>query len=84
MTLRVKYQETDNSYGTLADLRAFYSYNNPSPVSGPSTTITYYDNLNNSQAIELVGQLPRKNLTPILDGPNAFYFIEISMEAINA
>ncbi len=84
MTLRVGASESDSSYGTLADLRTFYGYNNPCPASGPSTSITYYDNLGASQVVELVGQLSRQNMTPYLDGASAVYLVQIGMETVNA
>ena len=81
MTLRVHYQETDASYGTLGTLRTFYGYTNPAGT--PSNVLTFTDNLANSYSVRLLGELVEENLTPYLDGVQAVYLIPISMVKVS-
>jgi hypothetical protein len=76
MTLRVHYQETDASYGTLSTLQTFYGYVNPNGT--PSNVLTFTDNLAQSYSVRLLGELVEENLTPYLDGTQAVYLIPIS------
>lgn len=77
-TLRIHTEGDLAGYGLLSDLQTFFSYNNP--AGSPSNIITLTDHLGVLHQVEMIGDLPKENLTPYLDGPQAAYLVSIAME----
>jgi len=80
--LRVKLEETDNDYGTQADLEYFYDLNNPN--GSPSDILTLTDHYGNIWEVAMVGTYSPQAQTIYLDGPYAFAIIPIELKVISA
>lgn len=75
--LRVPYSVTDSNYGTMAELRTFFSYNDPNGT--PSDVITLTDHFGNNHSVFFYGKLTPQNLTTILDGVNSRWIVPIML-----
>jgi hypothetical protein len=69
------------SWGTLADLKTFFSYNTPGGV--PSNVITLrdfdYPETSTEYSVYLVGRFSEKPKTQYLEGQNAWFEVPIEM-----
>jgi len=85
MTLKVRHTEGVSGYGTLADLKTFFSYKNPNGT--PSTQITYYENLDtdgngtgDSHTVEMVGDWDPEMVTYVEHGSSGWFYVPIQLE----
>lgn len=75
--LTVPYSVTDSNYGTMADLKTFFTYNNPNGT--PTDVITLTDHFNATHSCFFFGKLDPKNLTTVLDGVNSRWIVPIAL-----
>lgn len=86
MTLKVRHTESLSGYGTLAELKTFFSYKNPNAV--PSTQITYYENLSPdgttgySHTVEMVGDWDPEMVTYVEHGASGYFYVPILLEEV--
>ena len=80
--LRVRIEETDDQYGTQADLEYFYNLNNPNGT--PSDLLTLIDHYENMWLVAMVGNYNPQAQTIYLDGPYAYAMIPIELKVISA
>lgn len=78
--LREEEESSGSSYGTLDDIKTFYSYNNPSGT--PSNIIAFTDHFGNSHSVYMLGQFGEEPLTTILAGQHAWYLVPIVLQFI--
>jgi len=85
MTLKVRHTESLGGYGTLANLKTFYSYKNPNAT--PSTQITYYENLDedgngtgDAHTVEMVGDWDPEMVTYVEHGASGWFYAPILLE----
>lgn len=76
--LKVYAEDPDGSeYGTLDDLKTFFSYK---PGETPSDVITFTEHDGTTtHEVYLLGSLSERNLTTYLDGPHACFLVEVEM-----
>ena len=82
MTIKVKYQVTDSSYGTLADLKAFFDRNGTSGSASGRLTFTEFDDTQ-VHKVEMLGSLSEDNIIPMLTGTEAEFYVPIILEKVD-
>jgi len=75
--IKVRHTEEDTSYGTVDDLRYFYTLNNPNGT--PSNNITLYDHHNMNYTVHLVGPFKKQLLGAMTEGIYAWSIISLKM-----
>lgn len=68
----------DPTFGTYDDLKTFFGYNNANAV--PSDVITLTDHYTVTHSVYFEGQLDPEPLTTMLEGPNAYYIVQITLQ----
>lgn len=85
---------TSHSFGTLGNLMSLFSLNDP--TASPSSRLYFYDftttfsgnyhtyspRPNVVHYVEMVGKLSQENLSPVLLGQEAHYYVPITLEAV--
>ena len=79
-TIRVRQQEIDSDYGTLADIRYFYALNSPNDT--PSNELTLIDHYGTSHQVVFIGQLSPKIVGVVLEGTEASFMVGVSFQFI--
>lgn len=69
-------------YGTLANLKTFFSYNDPN--SAPSNVITLVDFNEANYLVYLIGSLEEHPISYAISGTSARFEVEINMEKTTA
>ena len=72
--VRVRYEETDSNYGTMDELKTFFSYNNPNGT--PSNVLTLTTHFGVNYNVMMVGNFAEKLLGVMIDGIYSFYVIQ--------
>jgi len=72
--VRVRYEETDSNYGTMDELKTFFSYNNPNGT--PSNVLILTTHLGVNYNVMMVGNFAEKLLGVMIDGIYSFYVIQ--------
>lgn len=72
--VRVREQEYDDDYGTLADLITFYEYINPN--GSPSNVITMTTHLGEVWSVYMVGNFEEAAVGCMIEGTEAIYLIQ--------
>ena len=72
--VRVRYEEIDNNYGTMEELKTFFSYNNPNGT--PSNVLTLTTHFGDDYDVMMVGNFAEKVLGIMVDGIYSFYVIQ--------
>ena len=72
--VRVRYEETDSNYGTMDELKTFFSYNNPNGI--PSNVLTLTTHFGVNYNVMMVGNFAEKLLGVMIDGIYSFYVIQ--------
>jgi len=94
MTIKVRHTESVSGYGSLADLKTFFSYKNPNAV--PSTQITYYENLDSdgngvgdvhdgsggTSKVEIAGVWDPEMVIYAESGDSAWYYVPLQLEEV--
>ena len=75
-TIKVRETELVTGYGTLADLKTFFRYNNPNGT--PSNRITLVDYYSVTKSIYLIGDFEEQILGVDISGSNAWFLVSIS------
>ena len=82
-TIRVRYTESDTSYGTASDLEYFFNLNDPGAT--PSNVIQFsdnhYDGYNGTQytaLVHMVGQMPKMLMGCKIEGTEAWYMYKVT------
>jgi hypothetical protein len=78
--LVIRVYDTDpagSDYGTLANLKTFFGYNDPSGT--PSNVITFTDFDESEYEVYLLGKLSEQNLTPIIEGSCAMFHVPVEL-----
>lgn len=76
--LTVPYSVTDSAYGTFADLKTLFSFNDPNGT--PTDVITLTDHFGATFSVYFFGKLDPRNLTTILDGVNSRWIVAIALK----
>lgn len=74
--LTVPYVVADSNYGTMAELRQFFSFNDPNGT--PNDVITLTDHFGTEHEVFFFGKLSPQNLTTILDGVNSRWIVAVA------
>jgi hypothetical protein len=83
MIVRTRHTESDNNYGSLADLEWFYRLNDPNPTSGsPSNVITMTDHFGTQKSIFFIGTFPKKTMGIEIEGSEAWYALPVMFQVI--
>jgi len=72
--VRVRYEETDSNYGTMDELKTFFSYNNPNGT--PSNVLILTTHLGVNHNVMMVGNFAEKLLGVMIDGIYSFYVVQ--------
>ena len=72
--VRVRYEETDSNYGTMDELKTFFSYNNPNGT--PSNVLILTTHFGVNYNVMMVGNFAEKLLGVMIDGIYSFYVIQ--------
>ena len=72
--VRVRYEETDSNYGTMDELKTFFSYNNPNGI--PSNVLTLTTHFGVNYNVMMVGNFAEKLLGVMIDGIYSFYVVQ--------
>ena len=72
--VRVRYEETDSNYGTMDELKTFFSYNNPNGT--PSNVLILTTHLGVNYNVMMVGNFAEKLLGVMIDGIYSFYVVQ--------
>lgn len=80
LIIRVKHTSNEEGFGSVADLRALFSLNNPNGV--PSNIITYTDHWGNTHSVYMFGSFEQNLLTTTIDGTEAVSLIKITLRFI--
>lgn len=76
--VRVREEESDTDYGTLADLDTFFSYNKPNPDVGiPSNLLTFTDHFGVGFYVYMAGDFAPMPLGILLEGVNSYFVVKI-------
>lgn len=80
-TIMVRHTEPVTGYGTLAELKTLYSYNNPKAT--PSNRITFVDNHGTSNTVVFTGPFQQAVLGCMIEGNTAWYLVKVSMTKVS-
>jgi len=72
--VRVRYEETDSNYGTMDELKTFFSYNNPNGT--PSNVLILTTHFGVNYNVMMVGNFAEKLLGVMIDGIYSFYVVQ--------
>ena len=72
--VRVRYEETVSNYGTMDELKTFFSYNNPNGT--PSNVLILTTHFGVNYNVMMVGNFAEKLLGVMIDGIYSFYVIQ--------
>lgn len=75
--VKVRDQEDETNMGTKDDLLTFFMYNQPNPVSGPSSKITMIDHYGNWHYVKIHGDTSPIPLGVSLTGYFAWYNMKL-------
>jgi len=78
--IKVRHTEPISDYGTLDDLKTFYSYSDPGGT--PSNRITFIDHHGSSYTIVFVGELKKQMLSAIIVGEDAWSIVAVLFQEI--
>ena len=78
--IKVRHTEPISGYGTLGDLKTFYSYADPGGT--PSNRITFIDHHGTSYTIVFVGELKKQMLSAIIEGEDAWSIVAVVFQEI--
>ena len=78
--IKVRHTEPISGYGTLDDLKTFYSYTNPGGT--PSNRITFIDHHGTSYTIVMIGELKKQMLSAIIEGEDAWSIVAVVFQEI--
>lgn len=70
----------DTRYGTLADLRTFYLFNNPN--GSPTNVLTLTDHYGTEHSVYFMGNLPLTPLNVIIEGEHSQWHIPVELHEI--
>ena len=79
--VRVRHEEERAGYGTLADLKTFFSYNNPN--GSPSNVLTLVTHIGQEYSVFMVGSFSEQLLGVMVEGVNAWSLVQCTF-MINA
>ena len=79
--LRVPEDEQGNDYGCMADLKTLWRLTNPNAV--PSDVIILTDHYGEKFNCFFTGSMEPTPLTTMLEGPNAWMIVQISLQYIS-
>ena len=79
--VRVRHEEERSGYGTLADLKTFFSYNNPNGT--PSNVLTLTTHIGQEYYVFMVGSFSEQLLGVMVEGVNAWSLVQCTF-MINA
>ena len=74
--------EEGSGYGSLVDLKTFFSYNNPNGT--PSNRLTLTDHFGNSWLVVMNGDFAPKIMGAAVEGPHSYYIVKASFLFISA
>lgn len=79
--IKVREQEEDTDYGTLADLSYFFELNNPNGT--PSDKLTMVDHYGNTTTCVFIRDFSPEPLGVMLEGLDAYFTVKTSFEILN-
>jgi hypothetical protein len=80
--VRVRHTEEDGSYGTYADLKQFYKYNNANGT--PSNILTLTDHYGQSHSVVFVDRFAGKPFAAMIEGVDAWFFVNVNLFCVDA
>jgi hypothetical protein len=80
-TVRVRYTEEDNAYGTYNDLKRFYKYNNA--AGSPSNILTLVDHYGDTHNVIFPDRFSGKPFAATLEGTDAWYWVNIVLFGVD-
>lgn len=75
--IRVRHTEDETGYGTLAELRQFYNYNNPNGT--PSNKITFVDHHQEERTVFIVGTFQKAMMGCKIEGNQAWFVVRLRL-----
>jgi hypothetical protein len=75
-TVRVRYEEEENDFGTLNDLKQFYLYNRTNGT--PSNILTMIDHHGDTHYVIFAGGLQPTPFATALEGTEAWYYVAVN------
>lgn len=82
LTVKVHAVSADASYGTLGELRAFFMKNATSGADNARLTFWEFNDAN-VHKVELTGALTEDNITPVVEGTEATFYVPLTLEKVD-
>jgi len=79
--VRLRYEEENSDYGTLNELKSFYSLNNTLGI--PSNQITFTDHYGNQKVVIMAGNFNAQVQGIEIEGTTAWYIVNCMFMVIN-
>lgn len=79
--IRVRHTEPETGYGTLEDLRTFYSYNNPNGT--PSNVIHFFDHHQVEHEVYITGTFQKAMMGIAVEGNQAWFTVKLKFIKAN-
>ena len=81
LSLKCPTQVSDTTYGTLTNLRAFFRKNEATGIN--SGRLRFWEFDGTVHLVEMVGDLSPDQITPVVDGTDALFFVPITLEKVD-
>lgn len=78
-------EEVESGYGNKDDLETLFRITNPNPsVGDPSSKLTFVDHYGTTKYAYLVGKFDEQAVGVSIEGPNAWFFINVQLQVVNS